>query len=322
MTHQDYKDLIYLSQLQELSEEEQSVLEKHLRDCPECRTESGELKRLHEVIARHGRGEIAEEFLFEARRELRVALRLERAKKTRWSDLLERFNILSYPTVRVAFASAVMLVIGLGLGYLLFVPTTSVTSMGEAASLEGADSQSGATKVSNLRFISQQPETGDVEFTFEMVTPIRMKGSVRDNAVQRVLAQALLNEQNPGARLQTVSTLGTQLQPTALQDHEIKASLIQALKSDPNAGVRREALLTLQKLPFDQEVKQAFLFVLRHETNPAMRIDVINSLEKPVLAGKMVDQDILDVLREKMQTDENNYIRTRARNVYEEVQQR
>ncbi|MBM4160119.1 MAG: hypothetical protein FJ217_03370 [Ignavibacteria bacterium] len=322
MTHQDYKDLIHLSFLQELSEDEQSVLEEHLRDCPECGAEAGELKHLHEVIGRHSGGDITDDLLFQARRELRVALRLERAKKTRWIDLLERFNIMSYPTVRVAFASAAMLVIGLGLGYLLFVPTTSVTSVGEAGSLQGADSQSGATKVSNLRFISQQTETGEVEFTFEMVTPIRMRGSVRDNVVQRVLAQALLNEQNPGARLQTVSTLGTQLQPAALQDHEIKRSLIRALKADPNVGVRREALLTLQKLPLDEEVKQAFLYVLRHETNPAMRIDVINSLEKPVLAGKMIDKDILDVLREKMQTDENNYVRARARNVYEEGQQR
>ncbi|MEX0737585.1 MAG: HEAT repeat domain-containing protein, partial [Bacteroidota bacterium] len=91
--------------------------------------------------------------------------------------------------------------------------------------------------------------------------------------------------------------------------------------SDVNVGVRKEALRVLQKFPLDHDIRDALLYVLRLETNPAMRIDVINVLEKPVLDGRLRDDEVLNVLREKMQSDNNNYIRLRARNVYEEVQQ-
>jgi hypothetical protein len=80
-------------------------------------------------------------------------------------------------------------------------------------------------------------------------------------------------------------------------------------------------LRALQKFPIDKEIKDALLYVLRTETNPAMRIEVINHLEKPMLSRELAGQDILDVLKERMQNDKNNYIRLRAQNVYEEVKQ-
>jgi len=58
---------------------------------------------------------------------------------------------------------------------------------------------------------------------------------------------------------------------------------------------------------------------LSHESNPSMRIEVINYLEKPVLSGRPIDQDILNGLKERMRSDNNNYIRIRAKNLYEEV---
>jgi hypothetical protein len=283
--------------------------------------EHAELDRMHRLVAGQKNVEVTDELLWEARRELRVALRLEQMKRSKWSELLERINILSHPTVRYAFAAAAVLVIGIGLGYVMFVPSLPVNHFVDTASTEGVASQRGDTRVSNLHFVRQEPEKGEVEFSFEMVTPIRMKGNVNDNAVQRVLAQALLNDQNPGARLLTVSALANQVESTRLPDVEIKAALIRAVRSDANVGVRQEALKALQKFPLDGEIKQAIIYVLRYETNPSMRIDAINYLEKPFLAAKTADQDILEALKEKMQSDENNYIRIRARNVYEEVKQ-
>lgn len=321
MKHQHIKELIHLSFLDELTDDERQVLEKHIQSCQDCQAEHAELDRMHRLVAGQKNVEVTDELLREARRELRVALRLEQMKRSKWAELLERINILSHPTVRYAFAAAAVLVIGIGLGYLMFVPSLPVSHFVDTASTEGVASQRGDTRVSNLRFVRQGPEKGEVEFSFEMVTPIRMKGNVNDNAVQRVLAQALLNDQNPGARLLMVSTLANQVESTRLPDVEIKAALIRAVRSDANVGVRQEALKALQKFPLDGEIKQAIIYVLRYETNPSMRIDAINYLEKPFLAAKTADQDILEALKEKMQSDENNYIRIRARNVYEEVKQ-
>jgi hypothetical protein len=70
--------------------------------------------------------------------------------------------------------------------------------------------------------------------------------------------------------------------------------------------------------PFDEEIKQAFLHVLMRDKNPALRIAAINSLDSARVEGQPRDKDLLEVLKERMQSDENNYIRIRAKAVLKE----
>jgi HEAT repeat protein len=126
-----------------------------------------------------------------------------------------------------------------------------------------------------------------------------------------------LNEQNPGVRLQSINAMTLQKVP----DREVKSTLITALKTDENAGVRKEALLALKNFSMDDDIKQAFLFVLTHDSNPGLRIAAINYLDSARVVGKGYDQDVLSVLREKMQSDDNNYIRLRAKAAIEEIKQ-
>jgi len=322
MNHKEYREMLHLSFVSELGDEEQAVLAGHLETCESCRRERGELEKLHGLLSLPGTSDVpSDELLEDARRELRVSLRLERSRRSLWDRVLEWIDASTSPGVRLAFGGAAMLLVGMGLSYALFMRPGPVSQSSEVPTLAALASERGEMRVANLHFISQDAESQQVDFTFEMVTPVHVRGSVNDLAVQKVLAQALLNDQNPGARLKMVSTLASQVEQTKLPDTEIKTALIQALKSDVNVGVRKEALTTLEKLPLDQDIKEAFLFVLKHETNPAMRIEVINHLEKPVLDGQWTSNDILDVLREKMQSDDNNYIRNRARNVLQEVKQ-
>jgi hypothetical protein len=307
MRHDQYKELLQLSFYQELNDDEQMVLTDHLRNCDACQVEGEGLKKLESALVQGQRFE------------LKVALRLEVAKQPFLTEWLERLNILSYPGFRLALGGVAMLVVGFSIGYFVFLSTGTINSEASMQGLNQASVQRSETRVSNFRFATQSPQAGEVEFSFDMVTPVRMKGNVNDNAVQRVMAQALLNEQNPGARLLTVSTLSSQVGATKTPDKEIQAALIQALKSDGNVGVRKEALKAMQKYAIDKEIKDALLFVLRNETNASMRIDVINYLEKPFLADRLIDQDILNGLKQSMQSDNNNYIRVRAKNVYEEV---
>ena len=322
MNHKKYRELLHLSFASELGDEEQRVLAAHLEMCERCREERRELENLHGILGLPGTSvPPGDELLQEARRELRVSLRMERSRRSLWDRVLEWMDATTSPPLRLAVGGAAILLVGMGISYLLFSPSVQTGRVNEAPSLAAVATERGETRVTNLHFISQDPAKEQVDFTFDMVTPIHVQGSTNDLAVQKVLAQALLNDQNPGARLKTVSALASQVEQSKLPDREIKAALIQALKTDVNVGVRKEALATLEKLPLDQDIKQAFLYVLKHETNPAMRIEVINYLEKPVLEGQWTGKDILDVLREKMQSDDNNYIRNRARNVLQEVRQ-
>jgi len=321
MKHDKYKELLHLSFYNELDEDERAILDEHLRTCADCRTESEQLRKLESVLVQTPRFEVSDSLLDEARRELRIALRMERAKRPFWAEWMERLDALTSPGLRLALGGAATLIIGFSIGYLIFFPSGDEAVTRTMPGLNQAGAQRGETRVTNFQVLRQTPESGAVELAFDLVTQVRMRGNMNDNAVQRVMAQALLSDQNPGARLLTVSTLANQVDTTKAPDKEIKAALIQAMKLDVNIGVRRQALKAIQRFPIDKEIKDALLFVLKNESNPAMRIEVINYLEKPVLTRQLVDQDILNGLKQSMQFDNNNYIRIRAKNVYEEVNQ-
>ena len=320
MKHDDYKELLHLSFCDELNEEERQVLDDHVKSCGDCREESKELGKLGILLGRGQRFEITDQLLDEARRELRVALRLEKSKPRFWAGIAEQFDALASPASTFALRSAAMIVVGLAAGYLLF--NSRAAGISGITQLVGqASTQSSETKIANLKFVGQPLQGGDVEFTFEMVTPVHLKGNVNDAVVQRVMAQALMNDQNPGARLRTVSAIAEQGESLKSSDTEIKSALLQAVKADPNVGVRKQALQALRRFPMDNEIKTALLFVLQNEGNPAIRIDAISYLQSPELSRQLVDQDLLNVLKERMQSDNNNYVRTRAKHFYEEVQQ-
>lgn len=321
MNHHQYKELLQLFVAQELGEEERQVLQRHLDTCGECKQELGDLEKFSTMVRQQTGFRLTDELLSEARQELRVALRLERSRRSAWQGIRDRFEFLTLPRLGVAAGGVAMLAVGILLGRLGVVQDDGSPGIGIVPAVSTETSLRGETRVSNVRFLNTEPIDGEIEFSFEAITPIRMRGAVSDPALQRVLAQGLMNDQNPGTRLRTVSTIASFADQSTVPDPEIKTALIQALKSDANVGVRKEALRVLQKFPLDHDIRDALLHVLRLETNPAMRIDVINALEKPVLDGRLRDDEVMNVLREKMQSDNNNYIRLRARNVYEEVQQ-
>jgi anti-sigma factor RsiW len=321
MKHEYYQELLHLSLYGDLEEDEERCLDEHVQTCSDCSTELAELKKLNAVLRQRSQVEVTDQLLDEARRELRVALRIAESKRFSLAEWIERFTFFPMPSVRLAAVSGATLVIGLSLGYLAFHPGEDSQLSGVMPAVGSSMVERTEPRVSGFRFLQQPQENGDVEIAFDLVTPVRLKGNVADNAVQRVLAQALMNEQNPGARIRTVSALAAQVDASLRPDEEVKAALIQALKSDGNVGVRREALKALRKLPIDKVIKDALLYLLTHDRNPGIRVEAINYLDQSVLTDEVRDPDILKVLQERMQKDENNYVRIRAKNVYEEAQQ-
>jgi HEAT repeat protein len=127
----------------------------------------------------------------------------------------------------------------------------------------------------------------------------------------------MLNEENPGVRLKAVDAINRQGVET--QDVETKSALIKAMEMDANVGVRKEALNALRRLPFDGEIKKALLRALMSDSNPGLRVAAINALDSARTSPLGVDSDILDVLKQKATTDDNNYIRVKARAVIQEA---
>jgi len=324
MNHQHYKDQLQLMLYDELSTQDRQDLEKHLEGCTECQAELAELKKFHSVLAQHAPAFVSDEILQEARHELRGALRTERIRQSVWEKLAERVRNLIQPQYKIAFGAVATLAVGVFLGYLVFAPraTERVTQqLTTQAAKETSQPLKENTRITNVRFVNSDPSTGEVEFSFDAVKPVYMKGSVNDPDVQKVLAYALLNEQNPGVRLRSVDVIGSEHLKSTGSEVEIKRTLIAALKSDDNPGVRKEALEVLEKFPFDDEIKRAFLDVLVHDNNSGLRIAAINALENARGEKLPIDPEVLNVFKERMQSDDNNYIRLRARAVVEEMKQ-
>ncbi|HEX9251597.1 MAG TPA: HEAT repeat domain-containing protein [Ignavibacteriaceae bacterium] len=171
-------------------------------------------------------------------------------------------------------------------------------------------------RIQNINFIDSDPSDGQVEFTFDAVKSGRIKGNVNDAEVQKILTYAVLNEQNPGTRLNSINVINAnQIQKP---DDEIKSTLIAVAKFDNNPGVRIEALKSLNKLPADEEIKNTLIYVLLNDTSSGIRIEAINSLVGASKSGVSLNQKDLMLLRDKIQTENNNYVKFQAKNIIKE----
>jgi hypothetical protein len=126
----------------------------------------------------------------------------------------------------------------------------------------------------------------------------------------------MLNGQNAGVRLNSINAISDNKKVN--YDNDVKEALIRVVKFDENPGVRRQAIILLNKFPYDDEIKQAYLYVLSNDTTSGMRIEAINSLFQAKKDGYKFDNQELSVFKKKMETDNNNYIRYRARTVLQE----
>ena len=131
-----------------------------------------------------------------------------------------------------------------------------------------------------------------------------------------------MSEENPGTRLRTMNAIASQSSDQKLLDPHVKAALLSALKGDDNPGVRQEALRVLLRYTFDSEIRAGLVYTLTHDENSGMRIAAINGLAAASIDGHRMDQDILDMLKRKIQSDNNTYVRRQARTVVEEVTHR
>jgi len=313
MRHRRYKEWAQLAACDELGEEQVKLLEIHCETCAECRTELETLRSFSAKLPGAAPGPVADkQLLEEARRNLRAALRREQSRPSWRRVLREIWSSFAVRRTVYALAGGAAVLVGIVVGRITLAPAGQ-EAPATAAVARSAESE---PRITNVRFLRSDPASREVEFTFDAVTPVRLKGTIDDPRIQRVLAHAMLNEENPGTRLRAVSAIA---EPgSGVADPEIKAALIQTLNHDENAGVRREALKVLQRMPFDSEIRNAIIETLIHDKNPALRIAAINCLDS-TRAASPGNQDLLIVLREKATKDDNSYIRLKAREVLQEV---
>jgi Putative zinc-finger len=319
MDHKKYKNLIDEYFFGEIGSREKVELEEHLKDCKLCRSEFNSAKVLKESLLNDQLPEPGEDILREVRSELRINLRAARMKTGWWKRLSGKFSSSFFITPQLATAAFSFLIIGLILGYLFFRSSGSIHYSLENPQQQNNISEaslSGDTKINNIRFIDKNAGDGTVEFTFDAVKPVHIKGKINDPKIQNILTYSMLNEDNPGTRLNTISLINSSRQPQ--QDNEIKNALLSVVKFDNNQGVRWEAMKLLNKFKFDDEIKKTLLYVLQNDSSSGMRIEAMNRLVEASKTGSSFNREDLSIFKQKMEQDNNNFIRYQAQTVLKE----
>lgn len=312
MRHEEDRGQILLSFYNELSEEERSHLEAHLRQCESCRLERESLKRAFSALSSLSSAGPPEGLLPESRREL--FRRMQEGEPLGSDSLAGAFlpglwMALCSRGLQLGLAAAASLFVGLLIGYLTF------GSGFDPIRLDLDRLAAGDLTIANVRFL--EAHEGGIDVSFDLVRPARLSGAFGDEGIQRLLAYALVSDQNPGVRLRAAELITAE--PLLRPDPEIRSALIAALKTDDNAAVRERAMKALARYSLSGEVKDAFLFVLRNDENAKLRIDAIERLERSLEEERTLDPSLLRELRKGIETEPNDYVRVRAEALLEKA---
>ena len=319
MNHNKYKNLIDEYFFGEINSREKIELEEHLKNCELCRSEFYSAKVLKDSLLKNELPEPDEKLLIRARNELRSSLNNERKRKSLWERITGSITLPLFLTPQLAAAAFSFLIIGVAAGYFIFNSAVTLHYTMETPASDNSSNQiilSGDTRISDVRFISKNAADGTVDFTFDAVKPMHITGKISDPQVQNILTYSMLNGDNPGTRLNTINLINSS--DNQQPDPEIKNALLSVVKYDNNQGVRLEAMKLLKKFSFDNEIKSALLYVLQNDSSSGMRIDAMNTLVEANKKGSTFNNDDLSVLRQKVQQDDNNYIRYQAKTVLKE----
>ena len=313
MDHNKFKELNTLSVYEELKTEEQSELLHHLVVCPECFADFEEKRKLKQILSEHKLKEPDAALLNQARRELRIALENNYKKKFMPGlfDILGSFFSSNY---KLILTGAVMVIIGLFVGKFVFNPNTSKGNLSYVANSDGLIKNN--AQITNVKFADNIAAGGEVEFSFDAVSPVHVKGNINDPKIQNIISLAMVNGENPGVRLNSINLINSNT--SGVIDKDIRIAMINVIKNDPNPGVRREALKLMKKIPYDDEIKKTLLYVLQFDKNTSMRIESINLLMDAQKDGHTFNKDDLNIFRAKLKQDNNIYIQYRVKSVLKE----
>jgi HEAT repeat protein len=91
---------------------------------------------------------------------------------------------------------------------------------------------------------------------------------------------------------------------------------------DRNPGVRMKAIEALQGFEQDPEVRQALFNALQSDDNSGVRVEAINILLNALRSGNTFvasDPRMLEVLRDRLRNDPNNYVRLQSQAALREL---
>lgn len=239
---------------------------------------------------------------------------LQRENRTRFS-LRQWLQGLTERPMTLAFqglAMAATFVIGI----LVATPSELQSPAAAGPQLVAIDSEAGMSplalindedyEIYQLKVNDYDAISGDIDLSFSLASETRLVGNVADQQINGLMAVALQNDIGSSSRLDTINAL----QPVVSGD-QVYQALIHVLTTDQNPGVRYQAVQSLVQLAHEAPVRDALRYALSEDVNQGVRVEAFQALVN------YPEEETLEIFRQKMDIDSNEFIRTQARTIIE-----
>ncbi|HJX83046.1 MAG TPA: HEAT repeat domain-containing protein [Candidatus Angelobacter sp.] len=157
--------------------------------------------------------------------------------------------------------------------------------------------------------IASNPNSGLVSIKYDTLHPQLLEGSATDPKIQQLLVLGTQDSRNPGVQHDAFDLLAKL--DKKQENDDVREAFIYAVRYDKNPGVRLQALEGLRSyVKDDVHVRDAVLEALMHDTNAGVRQEAISLLD-PVKA----DMSVREALRVLADHDQNKFIKAESRRV-------
>jgi len=272
----------------EISHSESDQLEKYAEEYPEYK----QLMQLHQRL---GKVEFpASDPDLSRFTQMRAdVLRGIRRKNQKRSGILEEYieKIKNYAFRPEMAVAALTLIIGFLFGRALPPDEDNLTSnlisqisaiASEHTKLE--DIRKSPVVYSNVKY--RDLKNDRVAINLDATTHLEFVRKKDDPLVLEVMAQTLLSSSDVGAELKAISYA------EGIADPRLKETLIYTIHNTPSLATRLKAMSNLSDYKNDEQIKEAFLRVLRKEESVKMRLVAIDYLTKERIAPAVLQQTL------------------------------
>jgi len=312
----------------EADEAERRGVEAHVHTCASCAAVLIEERQLMAAIA--GTPPKAPDAHLLANCRAMLGESLDREEARRPANRLARLFGHGWFGMRLAVSAALLVVVGFLAGRIAPVRSLDQSShssllntVSETGQIDTAVGTLSPQEVhsANVAGISLTPSSGDappnVRVQLDTQRPVLVQGTVNNDDVKNALLSTLQagNRYGPDVRLQSVELLKPRC-----GDADVSQAMCRLLRTDPNAAVRLKALDALRGAPPSEDIEQAMLNALRQDSNPGVRVEAIDALLGMAQSGQPLrNPEDIQVVRDRMQRDPNNYVRLQSAALVQDV---
>jgi hypothetical protein len=280
----------------EVSSEVEEAVESHVASCEACRAELAKHRRFLELLDERTAVPDAG-LLVQCRNDLSRTLRQEVATESAHGRGWRGWHRF---VQQLHGLSHVHIPFRIPVGAMALVALGFVGARYTPEKFGGARAALAAPMFSSVRSVEPGP-SGEVQIAVDETRRHVVSGNPQDPEIQELLVSGVTDGLNPNVRLQSIQVLHSA--GSNPDTEEIRQALLNALQHDTNAAVRRKALDGLKQFAGDASVRAAMANVLQKDDDPGVRVQAID------LLAAHHDDSIVGVLQNVVQKEDNPYVR-------------